>query len=39
MEYTGSLIPMALGGSAALMLTYPLVRLLATRKRRPARGK
>jgi hypothetical protein len=30
-----SYIPMALAGSAALMLTYPLVRQIATRKRGP----
>jgi len=33
MVLTESYIPMALAGSAALMLTYPLVRQIATRKR------
>ena len=36
-EPTGSLLPMALCGSAALLLTWPLVRELATRRRRPSR--
>lgn len=34
MVLTESYIPMALAGSAALMLTYPLVRQIATGKRR-----
>ena len=35
MVLTESYIPMALAGSAALMLTVPLVRQIATRKRGP----
>jgi hypothetical protein len=34
MVLTESYIPMALASSAALMLTYPLVRQIATAKRR-----
>ena len=32
MHATGSMLPMALGASACLMLTVPLVRQLAQRK-------
>jgi hypothetical protein len=35
MVVTESYIPMALAGSAALMLTVPLVRQIAARKRGP----
>jgi hypothetical protein len=35
MDLTGSVIPLAFAGSAALMLTVPLVRRIATRKRPP----
>jgi hypothetical protein len=34
MEWTHSFVPMALAGSAALMLTVPLVRAIATGRRR-----
>ena len=33
MEWTHSFVPMALAGSAALMLTVPLVKALATGRR------
>jgi hypothetical protein len=33
MDLTGSVIPLAFAGSAALMLTVPLVRRIATRRR------
>jgi hypothetical protein len=33
MEWTHSFIPMALAGSAALMMTVPLVKAIATGKR------
>ena len=33
MVWTGSFIPMALAGSAALMMTVPLVKAIATGKR------
>jgi hypothetical protein len=33
MAWTHSFIPMALAGSAALMMTYPLVKAIATAKR------
>jgi hypothetical protein len=34
MEWTHSFVPMALAGSAALMLTMPLVKAIATGRRR-----
>lgn len=34
MAWTHSLVPMALAGSAALMLTMPLVKAIATGRRR-----
>ena len=34
MAWTHSFIPMALAGSAALMMTVPLVKAIATGKRR-----
>ena len=33
MEWTHSFVPMALAGSAALMLTVPLVKAIATGRR------
>jgi len=33
MSWTHSFVPMALAGSAALMMTVPLVKVLATRRR------
>lgn len=36
MSVTGSMLPMALGASAALMLTMPVVRTLWARAARPS---
>lgn len=38
-EWSGSLLPLALAGSAALMLTAALVREIATARRRGAAGR
>lgn len=39
MELSGSMLPMALAGSAALMLTAPLVRQIAQRRKAGAQPK